>query len=141
MDHLWLLHVCHCSSQPWAKLLCFFVESAAVLSHKLAISFVVVHQTTPITKYRHMLILERDLVRFANTHIHIAPSAERLIDLDVNPNSKVASTAFPNRPGIDLFYFAYSAPYSVSICSIHPTKGKVVDLYPKGSSIKTCIVH
>ena len=141
MDHLWLLHVRHCSSQPWAILLCFFVESATVLSHELAISFVVVHQTTPITKYRHTLILERDPVQFANTHIHIAPSAERLIDLDVNPNPKVASTAFPSRRGIDLFYFAYSAPYSVSICSIHPTKGKVVDLYPKGSSIKTCFVH
>ena len=138
MDHLWLLHVHHCSSQPWAILLCFFVKSVAVLSPELAISFVMVHQTTPITKDRHTLVLERDPVRFAITHIHIAPSAEWLIDLDVNLNSKEASMAFPSRRGVDLFYFAYSAPYSVSICSIHPAKGKVVDLYPKGSSIEPC---
>ena len=141
MDNLRWLYVSHDGLQQWVILLFILVQSFAIVEPEFVVSFIVIQKATLIAKNGHALIFKWNPKRFQVSQINIAPSAKRLGDINVDMNLNAMSTTISRWWGINLFNFVESISYSYNIVFVHTTKREVVNLDPKWSSVKICIIH
>ena len=87
-----------------------------------------------------MFILKGYPQWFGFAHVYEPTSAERLIDVDANTDSYIATTTFSIRGHIDLLHCAQCFPYDFGVLSSHSSKREVVDLYPERCMKERCII-